>query len=269
MVGRLEGKKAVVVGAGQQPGEDIGNGRAIALLFAREGAEVLCVDRERDRADETVAAIVGAGGQASAFEADIVGPGQAAAILAAAQQRMGRVDILINNVGIGFVGPGGDGPAAVADETAFERTMNVNVTGMWLTIKAALPVMGAEGGAIVNISSIEAASGHGLLAYEISKAAVNRLTTAVAMSAAPQGIRCNAIMPGLMRTPLAMNTVTAATGLSFEQVRAQLDARVPLKGGMGTAWDTARAALFLASDDARFITGVLLPVDGGALARVG
>jgi NAD(P)-dependent dehydrogenase (short-subunit alcohol dehydrogenase family) len=268
MAGRLNGKMAIVVGAGQTPGETIGNGKAIASLFAREGAEVMCVDRDLDRAEDTVADIVLAGGRATSFRADIVEVAQAASILAAAEERMGRVDILVNNVGIGLMG--NDGPPDIANEDGFDRTMAVNLKGMWLTIKAAIPVMRKTNtGAIVNISSLEAVSGESLLAYELSKAGVNRLTVAVAMNNAKYGLRCNAIMPGLMDTPLAIVAVSKAIGRTSAETRVMLGARVPLKAELGTAWDTAHAALFLASDDARYITGVMLPVDGGMSARVG
>ncbi|HEY4114967.1 MAG TPA: SDR family NAD(P)-dependent oxidoreductase [Rhizomicrobium sp.] len=264
---RLQDKAAVVVGAGQTPGSTIGNGRAIALLFARENAEVLCVDRDRARAEETAEMITREGGRASALNADIVKQGHAARIVQTAQDRFGRIDILINNVGIGG---GGDAPAHILEEAAFDRILNVNLKGMWLTIRAALPVMHAQQcGAIVNISSLASIAGGNQLAYEISKAGVNRLTTSVAQSNARHGIRCNAILPGLMDTPMAIAGIAQASGQDEESVRNARNARVPLRGRMGTAWDTAYAALFLASDEAQFITGVLLPVDGGMSSRIG
>jgi NAD(P)-dependent dehydrogenase (short-subunit alcohol dehydrogenase family) len=141
---------------------------------------------------------------------------------------------------------------------------------MWLTIKAALPAMREQGGgAIVNISSLAARAGGIQLAYEVSKAGVNRLTTSVAQANARHGVRCNAIMPGLMDTPMAVAGIAQARGESQEEVRQGRNARVPLGGKMGTAWDTAYAALFLASDEAKFITGAILPVDGGMGVRVG
>jgi NAD(P)-dependent dehydrogenase (short-subunit alcohol dehydrogenase family) len=266
MPGRLEGKMAVVVGAGQTPGSTLGNGRAMAVLFAREGAQVLCVDRHGPRAEETAAMIAREGGQASHLEADVTRAADCAAIVAAAKDRLGRLDILVNNVGIG----GGDGPAHRLEEDAFDRIVAVNLKGMWLTIKAALPVMREQGGgAIVNISSLAAVAGGGQLAYEVSKAGVNRLTTSVAQSNARHRVRCNAIMMGFMDTPMAVAGIARATGRSEEEVRAERDARVPLGGKMGTAWDTAYAALFLASDEARFVTGAILPVDGGMGVRIG
>jgi len=266
VAGRLEGKIAVVVGAGQTPGETIGNGRAMALLFAREGATVMCVDRVRERAEETAAMVVEEGGAASAFGADIAKSGDAAKIIDEAKARLGRLDILINNVGIG----GGDAPAHRLEEAAFDRILTVNLKGMWLTIKAALPVMREQGGgSIVNISSLAARAGGIQLAYEVSKAGVNRLTTSVAQSNARYGVRCNAIMMGYMDTPMAVSGIAQASGRSTSEERAERDARVPLGGHQGTGWDTAYAALFLASDEAAFISGAILPVDGAMGVRIG
>jgi len=267
MPGRLEGKVAIVAGAGQTPGETIGNGRAISVLFAREGASVLCVDRVGDRARETAAMIARAGGRAEAFEADITRQDACVAMIAAAEVAFGPVDILVNNVGIGG---GGDGPAHRLEEAAFDRILAVNLKGMWLAIRAVLPAMRERGaGAIVNISSLAGIAGGQQVAYEVSKAAVNRLTTSVAQANAAKGVRCNAVAPGLMDTPMAIAGIAAARGESQEAVRAVRNGRVPLGGQMGTAWDTASAALFLACDEARFITGVVLPVDGGMSSRIG
>jgi NAD(P)-dependent dehydrogenase (short-subunit alcohol dehydrogenase family) len=266
MTGRLDGKIAVVVGAGQTPGETVGNGRAMAMLFAREGASVLCVDRVAERAEETVALILDEGGVASSLAADVVKAADCARIVDEAKARYGRLDILVNNVGIG----GGDGPAHRLEETAFDRILSVNLKGMWLTIKAALPAMRDQGGgSIVNISSLAARAGGIQLAYEVSKAGVNRLTTSVAQSNARYGVRCNAIMMGYMDTPMAVSGIAAATGKPTAEVRAERDARVPLGGKMGTGVDTAYAALFLASDEAKFISGAILPVDGGMGIRIG
>lgn len=262
MARRVEGKVAVVVGAGQTPGETVGNGRAIAQLLAREGASVLCVDRHGERAEET-AGIIAADekGTASWLAADITAAADCARIVSEARARYGRLDILVNNVGIGG---GGDAPAHRLEEKAFDRILSVNLKGMWLTIKAALPAMREQGGgAIVNISSLAALSGATQMAYEVSKAAVNRLTTSVAQSNARHGIRANGIMMGFMDTPMAVTGIAQATGRSTADVRAERDARVPLRGKMGTGWDTAYAALYLASDEASFVTGEILRVDGG------
>lgn len=256
----------MVVGAGQTPGDTIGNGRAIALLFAREGAEVLCVDRRLDSAEETAALIAAEGGTAHTHCCDIASAEDCAGLAGAAAARWARVNILVNNVGIGG---GGDGPAHRLEEAAFDRILAVNLKGMWLACRAVLPIMRAQGGgAIVNISSLASVAGGGQLAYELSKAGVNRLTTSIAQSNAKHRVRCNAVAPGLMDTPMAVGGIAKGSGRDEAAVRAERNARVPL-GAMGTAWDTAYAALFLASDEAAFITGAILPVDGGMGVRIG
>jgi NAD(P)-dependent dehydrogenase (short-subunit alcohol dehydrogenase family) len=267
MPDRLAGRTAIVVGAGQTPGETVGNGRAIALLFAREGAEVLCVDRELGRAEETVAMIAAEGGTAAAHGADITDPAGCVALIEAASRRWDRIDVLVNNVG---VGGGGDGPAHRAEQAAWDRIISVNLTAMWLTIRAAVPVLRAQGGgAIVNVSSIASTMGGNQVAYEVSKAGVNRLTTSVAAANARYNVRCNAVAPGLMDTPMALSGIAAASGQTAAEVREARNARVPLRAQMGTAWDTAYAVLFLGCDEARFITGAVLPVDGGMSVRTG
>ena len=266
MAGRLAGKTAIIVGAGQTPGETVGNGRAMAILFAREGAEVLCVDRALDRAEETAAMITAEGGIATAFQADVSRSADCTALIAAGKDRLGRIDILVNNVGIG----GDDGPAHRLEESAWDRIMTVNLKATWMTSKAVIPVMRDQGGgAIVNISSLAALAGGNQVAYEVSKAGVNRLTTSVAASNARYGVRCNAVMPGYMDTPMAVSGIAQARGATTQAVREERDARVPLRSKMGTGWDTAYAALFLASDEAAFITGVAMVVDGGMSTRMG
>lgn len=265
--GRLEGKTCLVAGAGQTPGETLGNGRAIALRCAEEGAEVFCLDRRLERAEETVALITAGGGAAHALETDVSSAGACADAVAAVLAQRGRLDVLVNNVGIGG---DGDGPAHLCGEEAFDRILRVNLKATWLMIQKALPAMRKAGaGAIVNISSLASIAGGSQLAYEVSKAAVNRLTTSVAVSNAKHGVRCNAVLPGLMDTPMAVEGIASASGQSVAAVREARNARVPLRGRMGTGWDTANAVLFLASEEARFITGALLPVDGGMSARIG
>ncbi len=261
MPGRVDGKIAVVVGAGQSDGETIGNGRATAMLFAREGATVLCVDRIEARAKDTAEAIIAAGGMASWLAADVTDSADCARIVTEAGLRYGRLDILVNNVGIGG---GGDAPAHRLDEAVFDRILAVNLKGMWLTVRAAIPVMRAQGGgSIVNVSSLAARTGGNQMAYEVSKAGVNRLTTSAAQSNARHGVRVNAVMMGYLDTPMAVSAIAHATGRTTAEIRAQRDARVPLRGKAGSAWDTAYAALFLGSDEAQFITGEILAVDGG------
>ncbi|MES2057007.1 MAG: SDR family NAD(P)-dependent oxidoreductase [Pseudomonadota bacterium] len=265
MTGRLAGKTAIVIGAGQTPGDTIGNGRATAMLFAREGAMVFCVDRTLERAEETAALITGEGGTAHAHAADIRDEAECAALIAAGVAALGRLDILHNNVG----GGAGDAPVEKSDPVRFDAILHLNLTAMMQTIKHALPVMRAQGaGAIVNVSSLAALAPSGIIAYEVSKAGVNKLTTSVAALNARYQIRCNAILPGLIDTPMAIQGWAGLTGEAQAELRAKRDARVPM-GRMGTAWDVAHAALWLASDDARFVTGALLPVDGGQSVRLG
>lgn len=263
---RVEGKVAVVVGAGQTPGDTIGNGRATAELLAREGATVLAVDRNLASAEETVAAIVEQGGTATALRADITVEADCQAIAETAVERYGRIDVLVNNVGIGT----GDAGATHLTEDAWDLIHDVNLKGMWLTCKHVLPLLRAQGsGSVVNISSVAAVCSVGFLAYKTSKAGVNALTHQLAMTSAARGVRVNAVMPGLMDTPMAIEGIAAAAGMDRDELRRQRDALVPLGQKMGTAWDVAHAVLFLASDEAAFVTGVVLPVDGGQHARVG
>jgi len=259
---RLAEKVAVVVGGGQTPGETMGNGRATALLFAREGAQVLVVDRDLERAQATVDEI---GDGAVAHQADIAADDGPASVVAAAREAFGRIDVLHDNVGIGL----GDGPPHhLADET-YDRIMDVNLRAMWRMCREAVPSLRETQGSIVNISSLAAIAAAGnLTAYKLSKAGVNALTQNLALTNAKHGVRANAIMPGFIDTPMGVDAPAEAMGIEradYAKVRAD---HVPL-GRQGTAWDVAHAALFLASDDARFITGVVLPVDGGQSALVG
>lgn len=266
MTGRLDGKVAIIAGAGQTPGETIGNGRATALLFAREGAHLLLVDRREDSAQETADLVRAEGGICEVFAADISNEADCQAMAAAALVRFGQIDILHNNVGIG----GGDGGPTSLTEDAWHRIMDVNLTGAWLAAKHVLgPMRERERGVITNISSVAAVASTPMLAYKVSKAGMNALTQSLAGSNARYGIRANAIMPGLMDTPMAIEGTAAATKRPRDEVRAQRARQVPLQRQAGSGWDTAYAALFLASDEARYITGVLLPVDGGIHISVG
>jgi NAD(P)-dependent dehydrogenase (short-subunit alcohol dehydrogenase family) len=267
VTGRLDNKTAIIVGAGQRPGETLGNGRAIALRFAAEGAAVFCVDRDGLRAQETAELIIGTGGKAFHHAADATREEQCAKMAEAALAALGRADILINNVGIGAPG---DGPLHLAEEKAWDLVMAVNLKSCFLTTKHVLPAMRAQKrGAIVNVASLAAIAGAHQLAYEVSKAGMNRITTHVALGNAKHGVRCNGVLLGLVDTPMAVGGIAEASGRPVEEVRAERNNRVPLAGGMGGANDTANAALFLASDEARFITGAILPVDGGMSVRIG
>ena len=259
---RLEGKVGIVVGGGQSPGEGIGNGRATALTFAREGARVMVLDNRLDSAEETVAMIREAGGEAVAREADVTREATLAAAVAACVAEWGRLDILHNNVGVSI--SGGDAPPAEITEEAFDACVAINLRGTVMACKHALPVMREQGsGAIVNISSIAAWLTYPLVAYKATKAAMIAYTEQLAAENAPHGIRANVILPGLMDTPMAVDTRARAFARPREEIAAARDAKVPLGGKMGTGWDVANAALFLASEEARFITGVALPIDGG------
>lgn len=264
--GRLAGKIAIVVGAGQAPGEGLGNGRATAMRFAEEGAEVLLVDRNLKSAEETLDLIERSGGKGSALEADISVEDDCRAIAEACLKTYGRIDVLHNNVGIGHVA---DQDAVSMDEEIWERIFRVNTKGIMLVCKHVLPAMiEARSGVITNISSIAAiCTPPQLFAYKSSKAALNAFTQAMALKYASKNIRANVIMPGLIETPMA--TEQHVSGEERQKRNEMRNKAVPLGRQMGNAWDIANASLFLASDEARFITGVLLPVDGGQSARTG
>ena len=265
---RLDGQAAIVVGGGQTPGQTIGNGRATAITYARAGARVLVADRDLDAAAATVAEITAEGGDAVPFRADVTDEADIAAMVADACDRWERLDILHNNVGISVAG--GDAEISKIEGEAFDRIMAINLKSMVLAIKHALPVMrGQQSGNIVNISSTAAHEDYPWVTYKASKAAAKAMTEQVALQNAPHGIRVNCIQPGLMNTPMAVDARMDAWDMTREEVVAMRDAKVPLGGKMGTAWDVANAALFLVSDEARFITGVTLMVDGGAHCRIG
>jgi len=263
---RLEGKVAIVTGAGQTPGDTIGNGRAISILFARAGAKVMLLDLRLDSAQETQSMINREGGESLAFAADVSRADDCRRMAEKCVESYGRIDILVNNVGTG----GEDqGPVKLKEEV-WERIFNVNLKSMFLTCKYVLPYMEKQGsGSIVNISSAAAVCAVSMLAYKTSKAGVNALTHSIAMKYAKKGIRVNAIMPGLMNTPMAIEGISRFRGISKEDLIKTRNGMVPLKGGMGSGWDTAYAALFLGSDEAKFITAVVLPVDGGQCAKIG
>jgi NAD(P)-dependent dehydrogenase (short-subunit alcohol dehydrogenase family) len=260
MARRVEGKAAIVVGGGQTKGETIGNGRATAIVLAREGARVLVVDRRLDSAQETVDMIVAEGGEAWPLEADVTDEDAVRRLMAAALRRLGRLEILHNNVGASLAL--GDAPATELTEAAFQRSFEVNLKATWLTCKHALPALRETQGSIVNIASMAARNAYPLVGYKTTKAAVVALTENLAAANARHGVRANAILPGLMNTPMAIEA-RVAQGASREDVIAARDRRVPLRRRMGTGWDVAYAALYLHSDEAAFVTGVALAVDGG------
>ena len=265
---RLQDKVAVVVGAGQLAGATIGNGRATAILFARQGAKVLALDRDLSSAEETVAMIEAEGGTAVAAYADVTEEETLMAAVQACTARWGRLDVLHNNVGVSIAG--GDAPVTEITVEAFDRIIAINLRGAVLACKHALPVMRDQGqGVILNISSTAAHEVYPWVTYKASKSALIAFTEQLAIQNAGYGIRANAILPGLMNTPMAVDNRAKAWNQPREQVIAERDARVPLGNKMGSAWDVAQAALFLASEEAGFITGVALRVDGGAGCRIG
>jgi NAD(P)-dependent dehydrogenase (short-subunit alcohol dehydrogenase family) len=265
---RLESKTAIVIGAGQSPGTGMGNGRATALRFAQEGAKIMAVDRELGLAEETAVLVRQAGGDCFAFEADVTKESAMAAMVAEAKQRWGRIDILHYNVGVSL--GGGDAPPLEITEQAFDNIVAINLRGAVMACKHAVPLMREQrSGVILMISSLAAIEKYPYVTYKATKAAMIAFTEQVAIQNAEFGIRANVILPGLMDTPMAVDTRARKTGKSRAEVAAMRDARVPLRRKMGTAWDVANAALFLASEEANFITGVSLLVDGGGALDIG
>ncbi len=267
---RLKGKTAIIVGGGQQPGETIGNGRATAIRFAQEGAQLLLVDISEEQAKQTLTQVEKDLGAAFAggwiLTADITREADCKAIAMTCMDHFGRIDILHNNVGRSR----GDTATPEMDAAMWDELFAMNLKGMFMTIKHVLPVMRKQrSGAIINISSSSSFASGQTVTYKTSKGAVNTLTQHVAIENAPYGVRCNAILPGLMDTPMAIERRVKERNVSHAVVRRERDEKVPLRGKMGTGWDVANAALYLASDEARFVTGVLLPVDGGRLVHRG
>ncbi len=263
MAGKLSDKIAIVFGAGSV-GSGWGNGKATAVQFARDGAHVVAIDLKLAAAEETCAIIETEGlPRPIALSADVLDSESIEATIRTAVQEFGRIDVLHNNVGAPRMG----GPIELSEED-WDFVMDLNVKSIFLTCKHVLPVLLRNGkGSIVNISSLAAIRGTGYpyIAYYAAKAGVNQFTVGLALQYAAQGIRVNAIMPGLMNTPHIRQNVSSQYADEAEMVRAR-DAACPM-GVMGTGWDVARAASFLASDDAAYITGVCLPVDGGISAR--
>lgn len=257
MTGRLKNKVVLVVGAGSI-GQDISNGAACAVTFAREGATVLCADRSLSAASVTVQRIRDVGGMAEAFEADVRNAAQIHAMVEHALARFGRIDVLHHNVGIEEFGELID-----ITEESWDRVHAINLKGPMLTAREVVPHMIRQGGgSIINISSIASRkwSPMQFLSYSTSKAALNHMTRVVARQYAQHQVRCNVIVPGLIDTPHAAALYKDAQ--EAEVGRAARNARCPM-GRQGSAWDVANAALFLASDESSYVTGLELVVDGG------
>lgn len=245
-----------MTGAGSTPGPGVGTGRATAIVLAREGARVLVADVDPGRADETVAMIEADGGTARAFAGDMTSAADCEAMVAAAIAAFGTVDILVNNIGATVVGT-----VDVLDEDGWDRAIAVNLRTARLASRRAVPVMAAQGsGAIVNVGSIAALRGTGYVGYAAAKGAVHALTIDMAYAHGRQGIRVNTVAPGHITTPLLYSVLGATPETDF---RRRLAAAANPLDTEGTAWDVASAVVFLASDEARWITAVTLPVDGG------
>lgn len=258
--GRVDGKVAIVTGAGSTPGPGIGTGKATAVALAREGASVLLVDLHPERADETLALIEDEGGKAQVFTADVTRAADCQAMVGAAVEAFGAVDILVNNIGMASVGTVVDTP-----EDAWDRALDVNLRTAFLASKYVVPVMADKGGgAVVNIASISALRGDGTVAYSAAKGGLIAMTVDMAYSHGRQGIRVNAIAPGHISTPMVLSAYGGPSPRT--DYLNTLRNEAGLLATEGTGWDVAWAAVFLASDEARWITGVTLPVDSGVLS---
>jgi NAD(P)-dependent dehydrogenase (short-subunit alcohol dehydrogenase family) len=264
VTGRLRDKVAVVTGAGSV-GPGWGNGRAAAALFAREGASVFAVDRSTDALADTVELIRSEGGRVEPFTGDVTDPAAVRELVDACRRAFGRIDVLVNNVG----GSRPGGPAEL-DEADWHDQLEVNLTSTYLTCRYALPVMRAQrAGAIVNTASTSGIrwTGAAQVGYAAAKAGVIQLTRVLAVQYAAEGIRANTVVPGQLHTPMVETRLAAQrAGGDVAALLEQRQARIPL-GFMGDGRDTAYAALFLASDESRFVTGTEIVVDGGMTAR--
>jgi NAD(P)-dependent dehydrogenase (short-subunit alcohol dehydrogenase family) len=263
MVGRLKDKVAIVTGAGSV-GPGWGNGKAVAVLFAREGASILAVDRNIEAATETKQIIASEGGNCVAVQADVSENAAVEVVVERCIEAFGRVDVLHNNVGIVELGG-----VVETSEESWDRVNAVNLKSMYLTCKHVLPLMEQQGGVVINISSIAGIRYLGVpyIAYSATKAAIIQFTKSIALEYAAKNIRANVILPGHVNTPMVHESLASAyAGGDVEKMIEIRNAECPMKR-MGDAWDVAYAALFLASDEARYITGAELVVDGGLSCR--
>lgn len=259
---RFAGRVALVMGGGQTPGADVGNGRAVAVLLAREGARVVVVDYDPDAAKQTAAQIQAEGGSALDLAADATDDRAVREVVEAALSHYGRLDILHNNVGAGQR-LGGDANASDITEEALDRSFAMNVKSAWLSARHALPALRESQGSIVNIGSAVVLHSSPLLGYKATKHALIGLTQHLASNNAQFGVRVNAVLPGPMNTAMVVEREMQQKGLTRDEVVAARASRIPLANRVGTAWDVAYASAFLHSGEAAFITGVALTVDGG------
>ncbi|NDZ18770.1 3-oxoacyl-ACP reductase [Variovorax sp. WS11] len=269
MRGRLEGKVAIVVGAGQFPGESVGTGRATALRFMQEGASVLAVDRSLESAEETLRISGDDARDSQALQADVTDTESLQRAAEAAMARWDRIDILFYNVGVSIAG--GDKPLDEITDEIFGRVMDINLRGAVMAAKYVVPFMRKQrSGAVINLASVSAIeTTRPNITYRTSKAGLIAFTQQLAIQNAAYGVRANAILPGVIDTPMSVDQRVSLLGGTREELSAKRNREVPLRGKQGTGWDVANAALFLASEEAAFITGVSLPVDGGMLMRIG
>lgn len=260
MTGRLNAKVCLLMGGGSSSSDGVpGNGQAVAETFAREGAKVAVVDMNAAAAEETVRRVRAAGGEAFALRADVSSHGDVRDAVSRTLERYGRIDILYNNVGIEVRGGVVD-----TSEESWDRVHDVNLKSVFLSCKEVVPLMETQGGGvIINVSSTASLRWGPVeyLSYNSSKAALNHMTRVLARQYAPKNIRCNAILPGMIDTPHIRVLFRDKSAEEFSGILADRDRRCPM-GRQGTSWEVANAALFLASDEASYVTGVLLPVDG-------
>ncbi len=263
---RMKDKVVLLIGAGQSEGQGIGNGRASAIVYSREGALVTAADIDISSAQQTVDQL---DSDAFAIEADVKNDASMAAAVKATLDKRGRLDVLHYNVGVSLAG-GDKGPLEISED-AFDNVNAINLRGYVMACKHALvPMQKQRSGVIIGISSVAAmTTNYQTVAYKTSKVGMIAYTEQIAQHNAEFGIRANVVLPGLMDTPMAVDTRAREWNQTRAQVAAERDARVPLRKKMGSGWDVANACLFLASDEASFITGVSLPVDGGALLHTG
>jgi NAD(P)-dependent dehydrogenase (short-subunit alcohol dehydrogenase family) len=259
--GRVQGKVAIVTGAGSTPGPGVGTGKATAIVLAREGADVVLVDVFPERAEETRALIEDEGGRASVFAADCTKAADCRAMVAHALETFGTVDILVNNIGRAALGNVVDLP-----EEEWDRSLDINLRTAFLASKYVVPVMAGQGsGSIVNVASISALRGDGTVAYSAAKGGMLALTVDMAYTHGRQGVRVNAVAPGHITTPMVHSVSQPGPRAEFMDTMRR---EAGLLGTPGDGWDVAHAVCFLASDEARWITGVTLPVDSGVLTVV-
>ena len=262
--GRLHNKVAIVTGAGTID-DGWGNGKAIAVTFAREGATVVCVDRRLDAAESTSALIQKGGGQSIALATDVSREDEVEGLISEVLSKFGHIDVLVNNVGVGIAKP-----TVEMSLKEWELVQRINLTSMFLTIRGVLPgMLSRNSGVIVNVSSIASMRWTGVpfVSYASSKAGVNQLTQSIAMEHAQDGIRCNAVVPGFIDTPTVYAGLAADDELRALELQDERN-RICPTGAMGDAWDVANAALFLSSEESRYITGNLLVIDGGLSHQV-